>query len=217
MKNKPFYVSISGNIGAGKTTSARMIAQRFDGESYHESIGYENDQLTQFYANKKQNSFKFQVYLLDKRMGQQIAITTKQNGTLIVEDRTLYEDLIFAEILLADHDMAEDQFNIYTDLHTKVADLLQKPDMIIHLDTTPEMCLERIQNRGRECEKGITIEYLQKLDEGYKRFIPRMVNLGIPVKVIHYNNFTAISSIFEEIEHLLATKPLKTDVHYTNI
>merc|ERR1712146_340258 len=102
-----------------------------------------------------------QIFLLNKRFRQQQQIVWQGSGG--VQDRTIYEDSIFARMLRDSGHMDERDFKTYMELFQNMANFMKKPNIIVHLDLTPEESYRRIQLRKRECESGIPVEYLKAL------------------------------------------------------
>ena len=89
------------------------------------------------------------------------------SGRGAVQDRTIYEDAVFARMLASDGIMSERDYNTYVQLFEHMSNMMRRPTVIIHLDVTPEESLRRIEMRARSCETGISIDYLTKLDAAY--------------------------------------------------
>ena len=162
------FIGISGLIGAGKTTLAKALGKVLNLPVYYEPV-IENEYLEDFYKDMKRYSFSFQIYLLNCRFRQHQQVLW--NGTGGIQDRTLYEDSIFAKVLYEDGNMEEREYKTYLNLFRNMSNFMKKNTLIIHLDCKPEESLERIKIRARGCETGITIEYLRKLYNGYEDFI----------------------------------------------
>ena len=84
--------------------------------------------------------------------------------------------------------LSKRQYETYSSLFENMANFMHKPDLIVHLDVTPEESLERIKMRNRECESGITIEYLRNLHAGYEEFLEQ-ISKTIPVIKVQYSVF----------------------------
>ena len=165
------FIGISGLIGAGKTTLAKALGKVLNLPVYYEPI-IENEYLEDFYRDMKRYSFSFQIYLLNCRFRQHQQVLW--NGTGGIQDRTLYEDSIFAKVLYEDGNMEEREYKTYLNLFKSMSNFMKKNTLIIHLDCKPEESLERIKRRARGCETGITLDYLQKLYKGYEEFIKQI-------------------------------------------
>ena len=190
------FIGISGLIGAGKTTLAKALGKVLNLPVYYEPI-IENEYLEDFYRDMKRYSFSFQIYLLNCRFRQHQQVLW--NGTGGIQDRTLYEDSIFAKVLYEDGNMEEREYKTYLNLFKSMSNFMKKNTLIIHLDCKPEESLERIKRRARGCETGITLEYLQKLYNGYEEFI-KQISKVIPVLRINYSKFKSAEEMAEIIK-----------------
>ena len=182
---KDIFIGISGIIGAGKTTLAPALGKVMNLPVYYEPI-VENEYLTDFYADMKKYSFSFQIYLLNVRFRQHQQILW--NGTGGIQDRTLYEDSIFAKVLYEDGNMEEREYLTYLNLFKNMSNFMKEITLIVHLDVCPEEALRRIKLRARGCETGITVEYLSKLYNAYEEFLGEISQV-IPVIKVNYNKF----------------------------
>ena len=182
---KDIFIGISGIIGAGKTTLATALGKVMNLPVYYEPI-VENEYLTDFYADMKKYSFSFQIYLLNVRFRQHQQILW--NGTGGIQDRTLYEDSIFAKVLYEDGNMEEREYLTYLNLFKNMSNFMKEITLIVHLDVCPEEALRRIKLRARGCETGITVEYLTKLYNAYEEFLGEISQV-IPVIRVNYSKF----------------------------
>jgi deoxyadenosine/deoxycytidine kinase len=115
-------------------------------------------------------SFHLQLFFLGDRAEQHIALARSNQPAII--DRSIYEDAeIFARALLKMGNVTERDYETYRKLFHQVVDRLPAPDLLIYLKAPVSVLLERIKNRGREIETGITREYLQLLEDYYERWI----------------------------------------------
>ena len=190
------FIGISGLIGAGKTTLAKALGKLLNLPVYYEPI-IENEYLEDFYKDMKRYSFSFQIYLLNCRFRQHQQVLW--NGTGGIQDRTLYEDSIFAKVLYEDGNMEEREYKTYLNLFRNMSNFMKKNTLIIHLDCKPEESLERIKKRARGCETGITVEYLRKLYKGYEEFI-KEISKVIPVIRVNYSKFKTAEEMAEIIK-----------------
>lgn len=179
------FIGISGLIGAGKSTLATALGKRLNLPVYYEPV-QDNEYLEDFYKDIKTYSFAMQVYLLNKRFSQQQVIIWQGKGG--VQDRTIYEDSIFAKMLRDSGLMQDRDYNTYISLFQHMSNFMKKPNVIVHLDVSPEESMRRISSRNRGCESGITLEYLQNLKKAYDVFIVEISRL-IPVIKVNYERF----------------------------
>ena len=143
-----------------------------------------NPYLSDFYLDKEKYGFTMQVFLLNERFAQHQSVVWGRET--IIQDRTIYEDPIFAKMLWEEGMMSDRDYQTYRSLFTNMTNFLHRPDVIIYLDVEVETALHRISKRGRECEKSIPSEYLQKLKKGYEDWI-KNVGKVIPVLRLDWN------------------------------
>jgi deoxyadenosine kinase len=169
--NQQLFVGISGIIGAGKSTLTNSLAQALDATPYMEPVK-ENPYLEGFYADMGRFGFTMQVFLLNKRFQQHQEVVWGQRRA--VQDRTIYEDTIFAQMLVESGYMTKLDYDTYLDLFLNMTHFLERPTVILHLDVDPEVALENVQRRARGCETGLSLDYLKALHDGYERWIDTM-------------------------------------------
>ncbi|WP_417885882.1 deoxynucleoside kinase [Zunongwangia sp.] len=163
------HVAIAGNIGAGKTTLTRLLANHYNWEPQFEEV-IENPYLEDFYNKMERWSFNLQIYFLNNRFRQILEI--KESGKNIIQDRTIYEDAhIFAPNLHAMGLMTNRDFENYRSLFELMEQIVQGPDLLIYLRSSIPNLVEQIQKRGRDYENSISIDYLSRLNERYEAWI----------------------------------------------
>lgn len=163
------HIAIAGNIGSGKTTLTTMLAKRYNWIPQFEPVD-DNPYLDDFYDDMTRWSFNLQIYFLNKRFRDVVAIS-KSNDT-IIQDRTIFEDAcIFAPNLHSMGMMSDRDFDNYTDLFNLMMSLVKLPDLLIYIRSGIPNLVSHIQKRGREFEKSIRIDYLQGLNTLYENWI----------------------------------------------
>jgi hypothetical protein len=162
------HIAIAGNIGSGKTTLANLLARHLDFEAEYEDPT-SNPYIYDFYQDMQRWAFNLQVYYLDARLRQTLAI--QQNDRSVVQDRTIYEDAeIFAPNLLAMGLLAERDYETYRNLYHTVVDLIRPPDLVIYLRASIATLGGMIASRAREYEDSIRIDYLKNLNDLYEQW-----------------------------------------------
>ena len=146
------FIGIAGMIGAGKSTLATALGQHLGIDSYYEPVA-DNEYLADFYRDTARYSFAMQVYLLNRRFQQHQEIIWR--GRSAVQDRTIYEDSIFAKMLAKTGLMDERDYRTYVDLFRNMSNFMCKPSVIVFLDVSPEASAERIRMRSRDIEAKI--------------------------------------------------------------
>eukprot|EP00501_MAST-03F_sp_TOSAG23-6_P001055 GSMAST32.ASY1.ANO1.1098.1 assembled CDS len=140
------FIGISGIIGAGKSTLATALGSVLNLPVYYEPVR-DNEYLQDFYGDMAKYSFPMQVYLLNKRFEQQQQIIWAGKGG--IQDRTIYEDSVFAKMLYSSGHMEERDYSTYLSLFNHMSNFMKKPNIIVHLDVSPKEALRRINLRSR--------------------------------------------------------------------
>lgn len=159
------YIAIEGNIGAGKTTLARLLAETADARLFLEEVD-DNPFIERFYADRREYAFQAQIFFLLNRYRQQQEIAQRDLFSgLIVTDYLFAKDKIYAHAVLED-----DELVLYNRLHSMLEERIVTPDMVIYLQADPAVLLHRIHKRGRRFEKQIGSDYLEILNEAFNHF-----------------------------------------------
>lgn len=163
------FVAMAGNIGAGKSTAAKIISRHFGFELFHEPV-VENRFLKDYYKDMRRWSFTLQMEFLLARIEHHRHIERLPGGC--VQDRTLIEDPeIFAKYLHGLGNMNDNELDLYFDYFKRFNEQFRQPDCVIFLHTPDvNVLLRRIAERGREEERGITAEFLRGLNGYYETF-----------------------------------------------
>lgn len=163
------HIGIAGNIGCGKTTLTKMLAEHYGWTPRFESVDF-NPYLEDYYEDMERWSFNLQVYFLNKRFQDVVAIS--KSDQVIIQDRTIYEDAnIFAPNLHEMGLMSTRDFENYSELFSLMMSLVKAPDLLIYIRSTIPNLVSQIQKRGREYEKSIRIDYLTGLNNRYEKWI----------------------------------------------
>ncbi len=165
----PKYIAVSGNIGAGKTTLCAKLGKHFGWDVQYESTE-DNPYLNDFYEDMNRWSFNLQVYFLHKRYRGIVDILSGSNT--VIQDRTIFEDAeIFAPNLHQMGLMSERDFRNYFQLFEAMQSQVQPPDLLIYLKAGIPTLVKHIEQRGREYEGSISIDYLKRLNARYDEWI----------------------------------------------
>ena len=190
------FIGIAGMIGAGKSTLATSLGELLEIPVYYEPVA-DNEYLEDFYRDTKTYSFSTQIYLLNRRFQQHQEIIWRGGGG--VQDRTIYEDAVFAKTLVDLGLMEERDYRTYLDLFRHMSHFMCRPNVIIYLDVKPERSFERVRQRSRGVETGITHEYLCALYDEYENFI-RDIARTIPVIRVDWDEFHDTKEMAKVIE-----------------
>lgn len=192
---KKCFISIAGIIGAGKSTLATALGTAIGLPVFYEPIA-DNEYLDDFYKDMKAYAFPLQIHLLNRRFRQQQEIVWSDAGA--IQDRSIYEDAVFARMLADDGLMDERDYETYYSLFTTMSRFMQRPDVVIYLDVSPEESFRRIELRQRACESGMTLDYLIKLHAAYEVFI-RETAKSMHVIRIDYSKYRDADEMVAEI------------------
>jgi deoxyadenosine/deoxycytidine kinase len=162
-------VLVAGNIGTGKTSLTERLGDRLGWKMGYESV-IDNPYLGDFYQDMSAWSFHLQIYFLGHRAQQHLELVNDPRDA--IADRSIYEDVkIFARALYQQGSLAERDYRSYQRVFQLIAGGLPEPDLLIYLVAPPETLLQRIGERGREIESGISLEYLSLLDSFYDEWM----------------------------------------------
>ena len=163
------HLAVAGNIGSGKTTLTTLLAKHYRYTPHFESVD-DNPYLNDFYKDMQRWSFNLQVYFLNSRFAQLIDL--KEKGKPIIQDRTIYEDAhIFAPNLNAMGLLTKRDFDNYLLLFGLMESFVSPPDLLIYLRASVPTLVSQIQERGRDYEEAIRLDYLSRLNERYEAWI----------------------------------------------
>ncbi|MBF6594567.1 MAG: deoxynucleoside kinase [Thermaceae bacterium] len=163
------YVAIAGNIGSGKSTLTRLLAERYSLRPVYEAVD-ENPYLADFYNDMGRWAFHSQIFFLAKRLGQHLEQINP--AVHVVQDRTVFEDAyIFAQNLWLEGHLSNRDWNTYLSLYEGIAPALRKPDLLIYVRASLPTLQAHISRRGRDYEQKIPVTYLAALNRLYEAWI----------------------------------------------
>jgi deoxyadenosine/deoxycytidine kinase len=163
------YVAVAGNIGAGKSSLTRLLAETFGLAPVYEAVE-ENPYLEDFYRDMKRYAFHSQMFFLGKRLEQHIIQVNPAQR--VIQDRTIYEDAaIFARNLHEEGILSERDWRSYLQMYEAIRRTLRPPDLLIYLQASLPTLRSHIAQRGRSYEAGIEDAYLRRLNDLYHGWI----------------------------------------------
>lgn len=183
------FITIAGNIGAGKSTLVYMLSQRLRWEPFFEPEA-NNPYLADFYKDMSAWGFHSQIYFLSHRL--RVYGELAKSKASVILDRSLYEDAeIFAHNLFKRGVMGKRDYETYESLYQSLVSFLPTPDLMIYLRASTATLIKRIKKRGRDYEKTISPDYLSQLNESYELWIS---NFSLcPVLTIPSDNLDFVS------------------------
>lgn len=170
-EDNTIFLAVAGNIGAGKTSLTELLGKHFNWKVFYESVDG-NPYLSDFYEDMRRWSFNLQIYFLSSRFRHRKKLMELNEN--VIQDRTIYEDAeIFARNL---HDMglmSDRDFENYEALFHEMTSFLKPPNLLIYLRAQVPTLVRQIQQRGRDYESTIRIDYLERLNKLYEDWIAR--------------------------------------------
>ena len=161
------FVTIEGNIGAGKTTLAHLLSKHFDARLILEGFA-DNPFLPKFYENPSQYAFPLELFFMAERYKQlkELLQTKDMFQNITVSDYLFTKCLLFAKVNLLD-----EEFRLYQKLFDIINPQIVQPDILIYLHTPVQKLQENIKKRNRDYEQSIPNDYLFSLQETYTQYI----------------------------------------------
>ncbi|NVK22157.1 MAG: deoxynucleoside kinase [Kangiellaceae bacterium] len=159
------FIAIEGPIGVGKTTLARKLAEVLGSDLILEEAE-ENPFLERFYQDPKTGALPTQLYFLFQRVRQlQEVRQSDMFNPVRVADYLIDKDRLFARSTLDN-----DELRLYEQVYNNLTIDAPKPDLVIYLQASVPVLMERIKKRGRSAENPITKEYLDTICNAYTDF-----------------------------------------------
>ena len=163
------HIGVAGNIGAGKTTLTRMLAEHYGWTPKFEAVSY-NPYLEDYYKDIQRWSYNLETYFLAQRFKDTLAIS--KSDDVIIQDRTILEGVyIFVANNRAQGNLSDRDYETYMQLFELMLSTIKLPDLLIYLRCSVPHLVTQIQKRGRGYEQGMSLEYLSGLNERYESWI----------------------------------------------
>ena len=189
------YVAVEGVIGVGKTTLARRLAKSLEAAVLLEVVE-ENPFLSRFYDDPEAYAFQTQLFFLLSRYRQQLELSQRDLfAESVVSDYIFAKDQIFATI-----NLSEEELGLYRTIVPLLEARLAKPELVVYLQATVDVLLERIKRRGRPFEREISREYLETLSEAYNHYFFHYEDT--PLLIVNTNEMDLVGSD-DQYERLL--------------
>lgn len=161
------FITIEGNIGAGKTTLAHLLSKKFNARLVLEEFA-DNPFLPKFYENPQQFAFPLELFFMAERYKQMkdMVHTKDLFQQVTVSDYLFTKCLLFAKVNLPD-----EEYRLYQKLFEIIHQQIIQPDILIYLHAPVRKLQENIRKRNRSYEQGIPDTYLFSLQETYTHYI----------------------------------------------
>jgi len=161
------FITIEGNIGAGKTTLAHLLSKKLNARLILEEFA-DNPFLAKFYADPKQFAFPLELFFMAERYKQMKSrvLTADLFQSITVSDYLFTKCLLFARV-----NLPEDEFKLYQKLFDIISQQIIMPDVLIYLHAPVNKLQDNIRKRNRSYEQKIPDAYLQSIQETYQSYI----------------------------------------------
>jgi len=165
------FITIEGNIGAGKTTLAHLLSKHYNARLILEEFA-DNNFLPKFYQDAERYAFPLELSFLADRFKQLKQLTINHdlfNGN-VISDYVITKSKLFARVNLKDQ-----EYELFQKLFDIMAPNLPVPDLLIYLHTPVNKLQQNIKQRGRTYEQTISAEYLERVQQVYQQYLKQEV------------------------------------------
>ncbi len=193
------FIALEGNIGAGKTSLARKMAEEFNARLILEQFE-DNAFLPKFYKDPSKYAFPLELTFLAERYQQ---LKDKLTNRDLFNPFTLSDYYIYKSEIFAKKTLPPDEFALYSRLFHIINSTLPKPDLLVYLYVEVQRLKKNITKRGRDYEQNIEYDYLERIQSGYFDFIKQQQDLRILILDINQLDFVHNNVDYRKIVDLI--------------
>jgi len=214
------FITVDANIGAGKTNACHAISSAASAVGWPARVLEEpthSEKFAHFLARYYEDlstgkntggGFAMQMFMLCQRYEQHrlaVELAWGEQGTVVVQDRPIYGDTVFATTAMERGFMTREEYELYVDFFRNMSRDVMPPDIFVYLEVPPEECHRRMASRGREQEAGVPLDYLQHLDKNYKILIQEMRRRGVRVLAVDWQEFGPPVELWKRILRMVVS------------
>lgn len=193
------YIVIEGNIGAGKTSLAKMLAEEYQANLLLEKFE-DNPFLPKFYKNPDKYAFHVELSFMATRYQQLVNDLPYQNlfKTFSLADFYFSKSLLFAK-----NTLSEPEFHLYRQIFNIIYKSIPRPDLYVYLHMDVDRLLENIHQRGREYEQDLDRGYLKNLEREYFDYLKQQTNMRILILDMNKIDFIKNNSDYQSVKNTI--------------
>ena len=162
---EPRFIAVEGAIGAGKTSLVNLLGKQYGARIILEDNDT-NPFIAKFYEDREAYSFQTQIFFLLNRFNQYLELAQRELfNSVVIIDYLFQRDKIFAQLNLADH-----EYRLYEQIFSLIDPKAPKPDLVIFLQASTKVLLERVSKRGRDYEAFMDPDYLDSVNKAFNNY-----------------------------------------------
>lgn len=170
-------ITVEGNIGAGKTTLARRLAEDLNGRLVLERFE-DNPFLPQFFSDFKEKAFPTELFFLAERYHQ---LQREMQGPGLFHERVVMDYLFTKSLLYAKANLDEAEFQLFQQLFEIINPRLPEPELVVYLHADVDRLVANIRRRGRDFEQNVDPDYLRRIEANWFAWFHQHPHLRILV------------------------------------
>lgn len=207
------YITIEGNIGAGKTSFTQMITREYECRLILEQFA-DNPFLPLFYENPKRFAFTVELFFMTERY--------KQLENSLIAHQTLFDEFTISDyafiktLIFARKNLEDKEFKLFQQLFFTLETNFPNPDLFVYLHRNVDILLKNIKKRGRDFEKYITRDYLYNIQDSYFEYFRNIISFPILIIDLADIDFIKDQSHYELLKTLIA-KDYQPGVHRVSL
>ncbi len=201
------FIAIEGVIGAGKTSLARLLAERHNARLVLEQFE-ENPFLPKFYEDRERYAFQTQLAFLASRFKQQEKLRSRDLfHDLVISDYLFDKDRIFARL-----NLSGDEMSLYDSIYGIMNSIAARADMVVYIQSSVDRLMQNIKVRGRPYEKEISRTYIEDLNNAYNHFFHHYTRSPLIIINATEVDFVNNQSHLKYIEDQIFYEPVRSSI-----